>query len=268
MGRRLSTFLNCVRALGVEGALRWTISNARRRRDIFLQRTFRVRPRGFPAPLEMRGNDSSDADVFAQIFIAGEYEIIQGEQPLVIFDLGANIGLSSAWFLSRFPRAKVLAVEPDPENFALCRKNLAMFGDRAQTLLGAAWSRRTKLSLVRGSFRDGREWASQVAERADSDANIEVEGWDISSMLSLTGVKMVDLLKIDIEKGELELFSKGFEAWIPLVRTICIELHGKDCEEMFFAALRSFDFDLSHSGELTICKNLRLRSTVSRASQF
>jgi len=264
----LRAFSNNVRALGLEGALQWTLYRARRRWKLFPPGTFRVRPRGFPAPLEMRANESSDADVFGPIFLAEEYGELLDFQPSFIVDLGANIGLSSAWFLSRFPKAKVLAVEPDPDNFALCRKNLAMFGDRAQTLLGAAWSQRMKLSLVRGSFRDGREWASQVAERADSDACVEVEGWDIPSMLSLTDAKMVDLLKVDIEKGELELFSKGCEAWLPFVRAICIELHGKECEEMFFAALRSFDFDLSHSGELTICKNLRLRSAVSRASQF
>lgn len=264
----LRAFSNNVRALGLEGALQWTLYRARRRWKLFPPGTFRVRPRGFPAPLEMRANESSDADVFGPIFLAEEYGELLDFQPSFIVDLGANIGLSSAWFLSRFPKAKVLAVEPDPDNFALCRKNLAMFGDRAQTLLGAAWSQRMKLSLVRGSFRDGREWASQVAERADSDACVEVEGWDIPSMLSLTDAKMVDLLKVDIEKGELELFSKGCEAWIPFVRTICIELHGKDCEEMFFGALREFDFGLSHSGELTICKNLRLRSAVSRASQF
>jgi len=214
----------------------------------------------------LRGNGSSDADVFDQVFIAGEYEVVLGVQPSFILDLGANIGLSSAWFLSRFPEATVLAVEPDLDNYSLCCKNLAMFGGRAQVLLGAAWSKRIQLSLSRGSFRDGREWASQVVEREDSDARFQVEGWDIPSLLSLAGTKVIDLLKVDIEKGELELFSKGCETWIPSVRTICIELHGKDCEEVFWGALRNFEFDVRRSGELTICRNLRSLETDSQVS--
>jgi FkbM family methyltransferase len=263
--RRLRTFSRNARAIGIWGALQWAICGARRRRGVFPPRSIRVRPRGFRSPLEMRGNDSSDADVFGQIFLGEEYRPLLGGRPSVIFDLGANIGLSSAWFLNRFPTATVLAVEPDPENLALCRKNLAMFGARAQVLQGAVWSKRTKLSLSRGSFRDGREWASQVVERTVSDARVEVDGWDIPSLLSHAGTSVIDLLKVDIEKGELELFSSGCETWIPFVRAICIELHGKDCEELFCGALRNFDFTLIQSGELTICKNLRVRSAIALA---
>ncbi len=262
---RLGTFSRNARAIGFWGALQWTICRARRRWGFFPPRSIRVRPRGFRSPLEMRGNDSSDADVFDQIFLGEEYSPLLGGQPSVIFDLGANIGLSSAWFLNRFPRATVLAVEPDPDNFALCRENLAMFGARAQILLGAAWSKRTGLSLSRGSFRDGKEWASQVVERTVSDARVEVDAWDIPSLLSQVGTNVIDLLKVDIEKGELELFLSGCETWIPFVRAICIELHGKDCEELFFRALRNFDSTLIQSGELTICKNLRVRSAVAVA---
>lgn len=265
---RLRTFSRNASAIGIWGALQWTVCRARRRWGFFPPRNIKVRPRGFRRPLEMRGNDSSDADVFDQIFLGEEYCRLLDGQPSVIFDLGANIGLSSAWFLNRFPMATVLAVEPDPGNFALCRKNLAMFGTRAQVLLGAVWSKRTKLSLLRGSFGDGKEWASQVVARAVSDARIEVDGWDIPSLLSHSGTNVIDLLKIDIEQGELELFSSGFESWIPFVRTICIELHGRDCEELFFRALKNFDFTLIRSGELTICKNLRLRSPLALAAHI
>jgi hypothetical protein len=105
----------------------------------------------------------------------------------------------------------------------------------------------------------------QVVESADSDTGVEVESRDIPSLLSLTVAKVIDLLKIDIEKEELELFSTGCETWLAFVRTICIESRGKDCEELFFGALGNYDFDLSRGEELTICKNLRVRSAVPRA---
>ena len=67
---------------------------------------------------------------------------------------------------------------------------------------------------------------------------------------------MVDLLKVDIERAELSVFGESAGLWLLKVRNICIELHGKDCEEVFFAALKDFDYELKHFGELTICRNL------------
>jgi hypothetical protein len=73
-------------------------------------------------------------------------------------------------------------------------------------------------------------------------------------------VSQIDLLKVDIEGGELELFS-GNTNWLTSVRNICIELHSADCERVFFDALKGFSYDLDRSGELTICRNIR--SSVS-----
>src|SRR4051812_43602952 len=36
--------------------------------------------------------------------------------PLRVADVGANIGLFSAWLLSRRPDARIVAFEPDPDN--------------------------------------------------------------------------------------------------------------------------------------------------------
>jgi FkbM family methyltransferase len=50
--------------------------------------------------------------------------LASGRQPLII-DCGSNIGASVLWFVSRYPRAHVLAVEPAPDNFELLRQNCA-----------------------------------------------------------------------------------------------------------------------------------------------
>jgi hypothetical protein len=42
--------------------------------------------------------------------------------PKLIFDLGADIGASMALLAETFPEARVVGVEPDPENVALCRR--------------------------------------------------------------------------------------------------------------------------------------------------
>lgn len=66
----------------------------------------------------------------------------------------------------------------------------------------------------------------------------------------------IDLLKIDIEGAELELFRAPAD-WLNDVSSIVIELHGAECEKVFFKALKGYQYELGSSGELTICKNMR-----------
>jgi FkbM family methyltransferase len=242
-----------INSIGWRGTCTWALYKAKKALG---REASSLRPAMAKYPVKARLGNSSDIGAFAQIFIHNEYACLRSiEAPRVIFDLGANVGYSSAYFLSCFPSAKVLAVEPDPGNFEMCGTNLAPYGDRVALICGAAWSSRTMLKLSPGTFGDGREWATRVVT-GDGD----VEGWDIPSLMRMARVSQIDLLKVDIEGGELELFS-GNTNWLKSVRNICIELHSADCERVFFDALKGFSYDLDRSGELTICRNIR--SSVS-----
>jgi len=221
--------------------------------------SMRIKPPQVAHTLSARLRGSSDVDVFGQIFVNNEYSCVEGiGSPSLIFDLGANVGYSSAYLLSAFPSAAIIAVEPDPANFAACRDNLAPYGKRVQVICGAVWSSCSRLALSRDTFGDGREWAREVrAASVTPDDPEAVQGWDIPSLLRLSGREQIDLLKVDIEGSEVNVFGSGFSSWLPKVRNICIELHGPQCEETFFHALQDFDYELGRSGELTVCTNLR-----------
>ena len=109
--------------------------------------------------------------------------------PLAVYRYmmaGANVGYASALFASQYPKARILAVEPDPGNFRLCRENLHPYGDRVRTLLGAVWARRSRLALARGQSGDGRDWAVQVQETSN-ECDARVEAWDVPALLELAG---------------------------------------------------------------------------------
>jgi FkbM family methyltransferase len=196
--------------------------------------------------------------VFDQIFLFQEYSCLRDlKEPSLVLDLGANVGFSASYFLSVFPKARIIAVEPDERNLAICKTNLAPYGDRVMLLHGAVWSRSTTLRLLKGTFGEGREWATQVDELEEDRTSVGVQAWDVGSLIDMSGGTMVDLLKVDIERAELSVFGESACSWLHRVRNICIELHGKDCKEVFLAALKDFDYELEHSGELTICRNLR-----------
>src|SRR5260221_1476823 len=99
--------------------------------QILHRRLFRIR-----SPLTLRSKYSrfkllcrpgtSDLAVFWQIFVDREYRCLdQVKQARFILDCGANVGYSAVYFLTRFPEALVIAVEPDPDNCAMLGANLA-----------------------------------------------------------------------------------------------------------------------------------------------
>ncbi len=256
---RAASIPRWISSVGWQGTSARAASEAKRALGFRDPPTLTIKPRQTPHPLVARLRGSSDMDVFSQIFAYDEYACLRSvSSPRWILDLGANVGYSSAYFLSCFPAASVIAVEPDPDNCELCRRNLAPYGTRARVVPGAAWSTCSRLVLSRGTFGDGREWATQVFTGTDRETC--VEGYDIASLLRMTGGERIDILKIDIERSELELFGSHSTSWLRAVGNICIELHGADCERVFFDALSGFDYDLRRSGELTVCLNLGPRA--------
>jgi FkbM family methyltransferase len=247
------------KVVGLRSTLQWLLIRLATKLGFQEPQQWRVRPRQSRHFLNVRLRESSDSDVFHQIFYFEEYSVLKDLQNVsLVLDLGANAGFSSTYFLNVFPESRIVAVEPDERNVAASRRNLAPYGDRALLLHGAVWSECRLLRLSDEGFGDGREWATQVAEPSEGSAG-EIQAWDVSTLIEKAGGGVVDLLKIDIERSELAVFSETARKWLPQVRNICIELHGPDCEAVFFGALADLDYELEHSGELTICRNLRRR---------
>jgi FkbM family methyltransferase len=195
---------------------------------------------------------TSDLDVFRQIFVEREYAFLSDLQaPRWMIDCGANVGFATAWFLSRYPTIRVLAVEPDPGNVAALRHNLLPFGSRAVIEESAVWSRKTGLTLVRGKFGDGREWATQVRESDPDETVHDLIATDIPTLIDDLQARYIDVLKVDIEGAERELFAAGQPEWLSAVQNLVIEIHGETLEELVTSAIPSGDFVRSRSGELT-----------------
>ncbi|MDY7101847.1 MAG: FkbM family methyltransferase [Actinomycetota bacterium] len=202
---------------------------------------------------------SSDAEVFFQICIEDEYAPVHplpGSAPVII-DCGANVGYSSAYFLSRYPGARVIAVEPDDANVDLLRRNLRPYGDRAEVIMGAVWSHRTRLVCERDPGPRA-DWAITVRE-ADADERDGPQAFDavdVAELVERTGAERIDLLKMDIEGAEAVVFGAGdVHRWLDRVDAVAVELHDDthfgDARGAFLAACGD-DFDLVPSGELLI----------------
>lgn len=209
---------------------------------------------------------TSDPHVFHQIFVEREYAAVADLRDVrLVVDCGANVGYASAWFASRFPDARIVAVEPDPANVAECRRNLAPFGDRVVVHESGVWSHPAGLCLTRPHHRDGDAWAVQVRE-AEPGETPQVDAVGIASLLESTGAPAIDLLKVDIERSERVVFAHNTAGWLPRTRNIVIEIHDEECRQAVFGALAGYDYTLLHSGELTIFRGLRPRAAVASAA--
>lgn len=217
-----------------------------------------LQPSFIEHPLRLR-TKSSDFFVFRQIMIEQEYQPLANLPIETVLDLGANIGMASAWFLSQFPKARIFAVEAAQDNYEACCRNLAPYGDRARVLHAAAWSTCATLNL-RQRNTNADNWVSE--QGGSGQETTEVQGWDIPSLIAMSGFPQIDLLKIDIEGAEAPIFSAGVSAWMGKVRNLCIELHGEACRKAFMEALADYEFELGKSGELDLCTNLRARSAA------
>jgi FkbM family methyltransferase len=245
------------RELGVRVGLQWFASRVLAHLRLPGPARRVMKPRHLMHAVNVELHPSSDEYVFNQIFIRHEYAPLceRVPDPKFILDLGANVGYASALFASRYPQARILAVEPDPRNFELCRRNLAPYGDRIMLLNGAVWTSCSRLALT---HEFGRGLASQVKAAGNSD-KADVEAWDIPTLLDLARVEVADIVKIDIEGTEAALFASGTERWLPRARNICIELHGQRYRNIFFRALEGYDYEAAETGEFTMCLGLRKR---------
>lgn len=192
--------------------------------------TMTVRTPSLAYPVHLRAR-TTDLRTFEDVVLRGQYQYDCQRDPKVVIDVGANIGLASAYLATRFPDARIFAIEPEAENFRLLQKNVRPYKN-VQPIRAALWSSDTRVELI--DTGEG-SWAFQVKE----SPNGAVPAITISTVLKEYSISSADVVKIDIEGAEREVFS-GKPDWISKVGLLMIELHDRfkpGCSEVVRAAM-------------------------------
>lgn len=161
-----------------------------------------------------------------------------GKVPVIV-DAGANIGAAAVWFSVLYPKARVLAVEPDPANFAVLEKNAAGRFDAVDAAVGGE---RGHVEAV----RSGQSWATQTKR---SDTGIAM--LTIADLVARVPDGELLLAKIDIEGFEADLFD-GDCRWIDACTVVMVEPHDwmqPGTSASFQRELGKRDFDMLINGE-------------------
>jgi FkbM family methyltransferase len=188
---------------------------------------------------------TTDVSVLIDTFVGGYHrppETIELPNVPVIWDLGANIGMTAAHFAQLFPTARVLGVELDADNVALARTNTKPWSPRCELLHAGVWVEDGTITYQRGAQGEwGYRIAATLASELEPDASAPAVS--LNALLRSEPSGRVDYLKMDIEGSEERVLSEHTE-WAASVGAIKVEVHApysidrcvRDLRELGFAA--------------------------------
>lgn len=142
-----------------------------------------------------------DLEALFEIFERGEYDPpsalagrLRPDRVQSVLDVGANVGMFSAWATGAFPGARITAFEPSSESIPLYRSWAS--GQPHATLIEAC------AAPADGHLHFQEGYAAGSRQVADGEISVEVDAVDV-----LPHLAEADFAKIDIEGGEWAILS-------------------------------------------------------------
>lgn len=161
----------------------------------------------------------SDAGALFAVLGLGEYGV--DLRPLgelrSLLDLGANIGLATLVLAPAFTAPDIVCVEPDEDSFTLLVENLRRNVPAAEVVHAAVAGRAGRARVLPAHFPGANSTAPAIGEDG-------VEALTVAQLLDRADLTHVDLLKIDVEGAEREVFADA-AAWADRVGAILGEVH-------------------------------------------
>jgi FkbM family methyltransferase len=209
----------------------------------------KIKPKGIKHWVYCR-NGTSDFAVLRQVIGKREGAFKLKNTPECIIDAGANVGYSSVLFANLWRNARIIAVEPEEENFKMLLKNTRLYPN-IECVQAAIWSKNAILKLknenaLAFSYQYGSE---NSIERSEPN----VQAFTVKEICKKFSIDRLNLLKIDIEGGEFEILKNAESDWHQDADTIAIELHERimpGVEKLAFETMKNRDIE--SSGEYTV----------------
>lgn len=208
--------------------------------------------RRWGSSFKLRPN-TTDFSTYQHVFELQEYNINLPFVPKTIIDGGANIGMSSIFFATRFPLAQIIAIEPDPENFSLLTYNTRAFPS-VQRRKEGIWSKSGFVRIIdtaadKNAFQVC--WQPEIGEKA-------IPAISLGDIKTILGTETLDIVKLDVEGAEKAIFEENFEEWLPYTKVLIIETHDRmlpGCSRAVFNAIIKYNFKCELSWENLVFYN-------------
>jgi FkbM family methyltransferase len=236
------SFRNLIKILARSRSLRFTA-------DILRQS-----PTSSLARLRWSGRDvfyrSGTADPFVlyQVLLKSgkkaEYYVPPALKPKVILDIGSNIGASIIYFHEKFPDAKIFGFEPHPDTFRILEKNVAQLPGVTVFNYGlGATNQRVAVCADEVNF-GAFNTRGQFKDRGYPAAPVECEVRRLDDVLREIRIAQIDLIKIDCEGAEGDVFSTLPDEILNQCQWIVGEFHDHSGFEVLARLASHFHLDL------------------------
>ena len=184
---------------------------------------------------------SSDLSVLMEVFAENTYQLhkLNLSDDAIVFDIGGNIGAFSLAVRARWPRARITVYEPSARNFALLTKNAPFAHCEQRAVAG-------QNGVVRIQS-EGTHTALQLV----ASGGIEVEAVSLNDVLK--DFSIVDLLKVDIEGAEYDVFAHASPETLAKVKNILMEVHDPVKVDWFTRLLKQNGFAVEWLNPQLLC---------------
>jgi FkbM family methyltransferase len=179
--------------------------------------------------------NKGDLHSIREVWFDEAYRLPFDDPSGALLDLGANIGLTSVWLAKRYSLSRVIAVEPDPNNAKLVRRNLELNGINGEVIEAA-------IGPHEGLARFESSQSSNLGRLSENGIPVAVT--TVRAILERADISRLGLVKIDIEGGEQQLFD-GPTEWLASADAIIAEFHPDlaDCSRIVKTiSNRGFDY--------------------------
>lgn len=160
---------------------------------------------------------------YEEIFEREIYRFLSSTSSPLIVDCGANIGMSVLYFKAIYPHAKIMAFEPDEDNYSMLERNInANRLSDIEAIKAAVWKENTILEFS-SSGSQGSRIQSDISGAREL---VKVKAVRLADILSNNEI---DFLKIDIEGAE-DAVMHDCAPYLHKVKNLFLEYHGTVAE--------------------------------------
>jgi FkbM family methyltransferase len=201
------------------------------------------------APVTMRLRDGSrfqirnlmDLWVLKETCLDRDYE--KGLPPFgedwTVIDIGAGLGDFSVRTAWRHPGRVVAAFEPFAESFRMLQENLRLNGIGNVKAFASAVGARSGPMLLQTSTGVAVQHSTASGGEPGRAAALPVDGVTLEEAFRKAGISHCDLLKVDCEGGEYDIFFSASAETLRRIERISMEYHD-ECTSHSHGELAAF----------------------------
>lgn len=183
---------------------------------------------------------AGDMSIFYEVMLRRAYniapDILAYDDVETIIDAGGHIGMAALYLADRYPSARIISLEPNPDNFAILEKNVS--AEPRITPIQACLTGVPKSEVFIST--SGRTSHFQINARGEGK---RVQGLCIDQICKMHQIDRIDLLKMDIEGAERDVFAHP--SFLNRVGAVVAELHAPYDEAKFASDVQPFGLSVA-----------------------